>query len=126
MMDKWQGLQSFWESFGIPAYDENSVPDNAEMPYITYQAATGAFEASVPLSASVWYYGTRWDGVSRKVEEISKRLNTWTLVRLDDKQSILLAKSNTSQFAQRMNDEDETGLVKRIYLTLSAEYFTKD
>lgn len=123
-MDKWQGLQAFWESFGIPAYDENSVPDDAQMPYITYQAAVGPFESVVPLSASVWYYGTSWSGVSQKVEEISKRLNTWALVRLDDKQSIFLAKNDTAQFAQRAADEG-SDLVKRIYLTLSAEFFTR-
>ena len=28
-MDKEQSLQQFWSSFGLPAYDETSVPDNA-------------------------------------------------------------------------------------------------
>ena len=123
-MDKWQGLQAFWESFGIPAYDENSVPDDAQMPYITYQAAVGPFESVVPLSASVWYYGTSWSGVSQKVEEISERLSGWCLVNLDDDQYIFLAKNDSAQFAQRMADEG-SDLVKRIYLTLSAEFFTR-
>lgn len=124
-MDKWEGLQSFWESFGIPAYDENSVPDDATMPYITYQAAVGGFEDIVPLSASVWYYGTSWKDASQKVDEISRRLAGWTLVKLDDGQYIFLAKQRDSQFAQRMADEADNDMVKRIYLTLFAEYFTK-
>jgi hypothetical protein len=40
-MNKSQALQSFWESFGIPAYNEYTVPDNAEMPYITYSVIIG-------------------------------------------------------------------------------------
>lgn len=124
-MDKWEGLQSFWESFGIPAYDENSVPDDATMPYITYQAAVGGFEDIVPLSASVWYYGTSWKDASQKVDEISRRLAGWTLVKLDDGQYIFLAKQRDSQFAQRMADEADNDLVKRIYLTLFAEFFTR-
>ena len=124
-MDKWEGLQSFWESFGIPAYDENSVPDDAQMPYITYQAAVGAFEDIVPLSASVWYYGTSWKDISRKVDEISRSLAGWNLVKLDDGQYIFLAKQRDSQFAQRAADEADNDLVKRIYLTLFAEFFTR-
>lgn len=123
-MDKWQGLDSFWNSFGIPAYDELTVPDEAELPYITYQASIGAFEDTVPLTASVWYYGTSWEQVSQKVDEISRRLNGWTLVELSDRQYIFLKKNRESFFAQRMTDPDD--LVRRIYLSLSAEFFTYD
>lgn len=123
-MDKWQGLQSFWESFGIPAYDENNVPDDAQMPYITYQASIGSFEDRVPLSASVWYYGTSWKPISNKVDEISRRLKGWTLVKLGDGEYIFIAKNDNSQFAQRMRDES-SNLTKRIYLTIFAEYFTR-
>ena len=31
-MDKFQAQQSFWSSFGLTAYDENTVPDDAEYP----------------------------------------------------------------------------------------------
>ena len=35
-MNKEQAIHFFWSQFGLPAYDENSVPDDAQMPYITY------------------------------------------------------------------------------------------
>lgn len=35
-MNKAQAIQAFWESFGVPAYEESTVPDDAVMPYITY------------------------------------------------------------------------------------------
>ena len=38
MENKWQAIDRFWNSFGIPAYDESSVPQGATMPYITYHA----------------------------------------------------------------------------------------
>lgn len=123
-MDKWQGLQSFWESFDIPAYDENTVPDGATLPYITYEAAIGSFGDNVPLTASVWYYGTSWTDVSQKVDEISRALNGWKLVRLNEKQYIYLRKNTVGLFAQRMPDENS--MVRRIRLSLSAEYFTTD
>lgn len=123
-MDKWQGLQSFWESFGIPAYDENTVPDDAVMPYITYQAAVGSFEDIIPLSASVWYKSMSWREISQKVDEISERLNGWTLVNLGNHQYIYLKKNRDSQFAQRMADE-ASNLIRRVYLSLSAEFLTE-
>ena len=122
-MDKWQGLQSFWGSFDLPAYDENSVPDGAVMPYITYSAAVGAFEDVVPLSASVWYRDSSWETISKKVDEISQRLDGWALVQLEDHQYIFLAKNRNSVFGQRMSDVDD--MVKRVYLNLFGEYFTR-
>ncbi len=121
-MNKWQGLQAFWESFGIPAYDENTVPDDAALPYITYEAAVGSFGDNVPLSASVWYHGTSWADISQKVEEISQALNGWKLVGLGNRQYIYLRKDGV--FAQRMPDENT--LIRRIRLSLSAEFFTAD
>lgn len=123
-MDKWQGLQTFWESFDIPAYDENTVPDEAVLPYITYQAAVGSFGDNVPLTASVWYHGLSWAEISQKVDEISRRLNGWTLVKLSKGQYIYLHKNRDGLFAQRMPDENT--MIRRIRLSLSAEFFTAD
>lgn len=121
IMDKWQGLQSFWSSFGIPAYDKNAVPDDAVMPYITYQASVASFEYPIPLNADLWYHATNWRDISQKAEEIAERIRTLYLVRLEDNQYIMLAQG--SPFAQRMGDED--GDVKRIYLNVMAEYLTR-
>ena len=43
-MDKSQAVHDFWSSFGLTAYDENAVPDNAQMPYITYSVVTDSLE----------------------------------------------------------------------------------
>ena len=124
-MDKWQGLQNFWESFGIPAYDEMSVPDNAEMPYITYSAIVGPFESVIPMSASVWYRSTSWREISNKVDQISLVLSKLIILGLGSGQYIALSKANGSAFAQRMYDETDD-LVKRVYLTITGEFLTKD
>lgn len=47
-----QVVHSFWSSFGLTAYDENSVPDNAQLPYITYNLSYDAFENEVAMSGS--------------------------------------------------------------------------
>lgn len=121
MMDKWQGLQSFWESFGIPAYDKDSVPKDAQMPYITYQASVASFENPIPISADIWYRATNWRDISQKAEEIAERLRTLYLIPIGDKEYIMLAQG--SPFAQRMSDDD--GGIRRIYLNVMVEYLTR-
>ena len=108
---------SLWESHGVPAYDQNSVPDDAEMPYITYQATTADFEVPVSLSASIWYEGSSWKPVSLKADEISRSLKK--IVRVQGGYIFL---TRGSPFAQRMPDTDVN--VKRIYINLMAEFYT--
>lgn len=116
-MNKWQAIQHFWESFGLPAYDENSVPDDAVAPYITYEAQVGEFESPLLLNGSLWYRSQKWSEISQKADEIERAAKT--LIKLDEGYLYI---TRGSPFAQRMRDEDET--VKRIYINIMAEYFT--
>lgn len=120
-MDKWQALDWFWNSFGIPAYDENSVPDDAVMPYITYSAVTSRFEDIVLLSASIWYYSTSWADISQKADEVAEALSPYALIPIEDKQYVFMTQG--APFAQRMRDENSG--VKRIYINVSCEFFTE-
>ena len=47
--NKWQTLQAFFEGFGRTAYDENTVPDDAALPYLTYEASGDQEVSSVFL-----------------------------------------------------------------------------
>lgn len=69
-MDKEQALYQFWAGFGLPVYDETSVPDEAEMPYITCEIATSAFDKPIPLSLSLWYYSSSWEKITAKARDI--------------------------------------------------------
>ena len=119
-MDKWQTIHSFWSSFGIPAYDESSVPDNAVMPYITYSASISSFEKPIPLTASIWYNSTSWEDASKKSEEIERRLSSYAIIGMGDGEYLFLTQGDL--FAQRAYSEDDR--VKRIYLNVMAEYFS--
>lgn len=122
-MDKFQALQSFWSSFGIPAYDESTVPtgeNKPEMPYITYDAVVGSLGDSCAMSASVWYRGTSWSQVTTKLAEIASVLSRSGKLIPTDEGAVWLKPG--SPFAQRMADSDD--MVRRIFINITAEYIT--
>lgn len=122
-MDKAQALHRFWSGFGIPAYDENSVPDDASFPRITYSVATDSIGGSILLNASVWYKSTSWREISQKVEAIAHAIvNMYPPAIELDEGRLYLYKG--TPFAQRMSDDDDT--IRRIYLNVEAEYLTAD
>lgn len=120
-MDKAQAINAFWNSFGIKAYDENTVPASAELPYITYEVATASFEdGDVPLTASVWYAGKSWANITAMTDMISDTLGFGgTDVKTDT--GYIWFKRRTP-FAQRMSDPNKN--IRRMLLSISAEFFT--
>ena len=120
-MDKAQSVHSFWSQFDMPAYDENAVPDNAVMPYITYSVVTDSLEYVTLLTASVWYRSTSWEDVSKKADEISLALKDGVVMELDSRGYVYLYRG--TPFAQRMGD-DTDDMIKRIYFNVNVEYLT--
>ena len=120
--DKWQALNAFWNSFSLNAYDENTVPDDAVMPYITFNGATDSWDYDVPTTASIWYRSSSWASISQKAEEIAKAIGEhgYYITPIDGGYMVI-KKGNV--FAQRMNDPDDDG-VRRILLSVLINYLT--
>ena len=124
-MDKFQVLQSFWSSFGLPAYDENTVPDTEEkpiFPYITYDAVVSNLGTPVAMSASLWDYGTSWARITTKMTEIQSDLGRGGRIIPCDGGAIWIKQG--SPFAQRMSDDND--MIRRILINIEAEYLTAD
>ena len=122
-MTKAAAIYQFWNSFGLTAYEENSVPDEAQFPYITYQLVTDSFARAVPITASLWYRSESWTGINAKTEEISQRISRGGKIIPCDGGAIWLKRGQ--QFAQNMGDESDD-LIKRKYLNITAEFMTAD
>lgn len=121
-MDKAQSLNSFWNSFGIPAYDENTVPEEIEMPYITYEISTDSLGNTLSLAASLWYRTTSWTAINQKADEIAKDLETERLPIQIDNGYVWIKKG--SPFAQRMSEPDDA-MVRRMLLNIEVEFLTQ-
>ena len=125
-MTKAAAIYQFWKSFGLPTYEENSVPtgDNAPaLPYLTYQFATDDFGKEVALTSSLWYRSTSWTQANEKAEEVSKAIGRGGKMLPCDGGAIWIKKG--TPFAQNMGDESDD-MIKRKYLNLVVEYFTAD
>ena len=122
-MTKAAAIYQFWNSFGLTAYEENSVPVEAAFPYITYQLVTDSFDREIQLTASIWYRSERWSGINAKTEEISQKISRGGKVISCDGGAIWLKRGQP--FAQNMGDESDD-LIKRKYLNITAEFITAD
>ena len=122
-MTKAAAIYQFWNSFGLTAYEENSVPDDAAFPYITYQLVTDSFDREVPVTASLWYRSESWTAINAKTEEISQKIGRGGKIISCDGGAIWLKRGQP--FAQSMSDESDD-LIKRKYLNITAEFMTAD
>ena len=122
-MTKAAAMYQFWNSFGLTAYEENTVSDDAVFPYITYQLVTDSFDREIPLTASLWYRSESWTAINAKTEEISQKISRGGKIIACDGGAIWLKRGQP--FAQSMGDESDN-LIKRKYLNITAEFMTAD
>lgn len=124
-MDKFQALHTFWSGFGLPAYDENSVPtgdSRPACPYITYDAVVSNLGTPSAMSASLWYYGASWEQPSAKLAEIAAGIGRGGKILPCDGGALWIKQG--SPFAQRMPDEND--MIRRYFINIEAEFFTAD
>ena len=122
-MNKSQALYKFWSGFGIPAYEENSVPDEAMLPYITYSESTSTIGNTTPLSASIWYFSEGWAEIINKTADISEGIGYGGVtVKYDNG---LLWVNRGRPFAQRMNEPSDRR-IKRMLLNIYAEFISQN
>jgi hypothetical protein len=122
-------INEFWNSFGLKAFEENTLLDvdengqeiKPEFPYITYQLVTDSFDREVATTANIWYRTTGWKAINAKTEEISAHIGLGGKIIKCDGGRIWIKRGQP--FAQNMGDESDD-LIKRKYLNVNIEYFT--
>ena len=122
-MTKAAAIYQFWSSFGLTAYEENTVPEDAAFPYVTYQLVTDSFDNDVPMTASLWYRGESWLDANAKIDDVSLYIGSGGVFFPCDGGRIWIKKGQP--FAQNMGDESDS-LIKRKHLNITAEYLTAD
>lgn len=122
-MDKQQALQFFWSQFGVSAYDESDVPDDADIDagYITYQKIEGEFESPVFPSASIWHRSTSWKKTEKIKNSINETLSRGGWIQKIEGGRVWIQRG--SPFAQEMAEEDRS--IRRYVINVSIEFMTE-
>ena len=120
-MTKAAAIYQFWSGFGLTAYEENTVPTDAEFPYITYQLVTDSFDREVSATASLWYRSESWTAINAKTDEIGQYIGRGG--RLIDCDGGFIWMKRGTPFAQNMGDESDD-LIKRKYINVTVEFMT--
>lgn len=110
-------LYSFWSSFGIPAYPEYNVPDDAVMPYITYELTEPEWRSQIPIYARVWYRDTSYISIAETLDDISNRIGEGLLLSSGHGFVLLYKDSQFIQFQPYETDNN----VKIAYLSMIME-----
>lgn len=120
-MTKESAIHNFWSTFGLLAYEENSVPTDAVLPYITYQLVVDSFDNEVSMTASLWDNSTSWAYLTVKSNEIAQTIGRGGIILDCDGGSIWIKKG--VPFIQNMSDPDNTN-IKRKLINITVEYLT--
>jgi len=114
-----QALHNFWGGFGLMAYDENTVPDDAALPYITYEASKDFFAPDIAQSASIWYYSPSWAEITEKEQQIADYIGRGGRMISCDDGAIWIKRGQP--WAQRMPDPSDD-MIRRITLNVEVEF----
>lgn len=117
-MNKVEAYFDFWSKFGWTVYDENSVPDDATLPYITSDFSSDSFQYEVAMTPSLWDRSTSWETVETKALEIERAIGRGGKIVHYDGGAFWIKKANP--FAQRLADSDDS--IRRIIINISVEY----
>ena len=114
-------VYQFMSGFGIPAYASTAVPDDAELPYITYDLVVGSWgDTEVNVPVNVWYRTSGEAVLNAKVREIGSRLGIGGITLPCDGGIVWFKKGEPWAQAVYVEGEDEN--VKRRYVNINIEY----
>ena len=120
-MTKGAALHSFFNEI-MPSYAASAVPDDATLPYLTYELITSAWDGGeVGLTVNMWFRTTSEKEPNAAVDKLSKAIGLGGVFLHCDDGVIWLKRG--SPWAQSLTDAtDKT--IKRRYINVTAEYLT--
>lgn len=106
MINTGQALYKFWSGFGLPAYTVNTVPWDAELPYITYSLVETEPLEPATHYAQVWYRGTGNTALLTKADEIKAAIGSGKRLECDG--GAIVLRPSTPPIQLMTGDEPET------------------
>lgn len=124
--NNWQIQDEFWNSFGVPAYDESVLvggkagEQEIGFPHITYEAYNGVLHQTATINASLWDRNTSWKRLSDLADTIKASV-VQSPIFVSEGGYYWIKMPERTPFAQRLSAGEDAGEIKRIVLTIEAE-----
>ena len=113
-MKAMQALYGFFSGFGIPAYAENTIPENAVLPYITYPQKEPQWNKQTSFYVNVYYrHKTSNYDCLAKADEIVEAIGEGVRLPFDDGLVVLWPDTPLIQAMEPNKD------VRRAYINLA-------
>ena len=93
-------LYRFMSGFGLEAYPETNVPDDAVLPYLTYTVPVPEWESGTTLQIRLWYKDTSFVAINKKTDEIMNKVGGGLVLYTDEDRTGALYLSPGNPFAQ--------------------------
>ena len=107
-----KALKEFFSGFDLPAYSTDSVPEDVELPYITYSLAEPEWNQKATMYAQVWDRSRSNSLILRVADQITAEIGEGCKIPLDDGYLVIWPES---PLVQVMVDGD----YRSAYLNLS-------
>ena len=107
-----QVLYTFWSQFGVPAYLRDYVPEEAELPYITYDVTQPGFNGEAVLTAFNWHRRDPDGNAARTalMDDIATALPIGGLMLAVDRGYVILYR-NDAGFQTDWQDETDSDVI---------------
>ena len=110
-----QALDTYLNGFGLDAYAEDTVPDNAQFPYITYRVVDPEWHQKATFFIRVWYRTTSNAPVLEKADQITEDIGEAKRLPFEGGLLVLWPESPKVQVQVDPNDRN----VRYAYINLS-------
>lgn len=122
MVDTATVLKSFYESFGLPAFTTDNVPDDQELPYLTYRFADTDWEQPISHYCQIYMRTRRNVELLNKAKEIKDAIGTGKFIPCGDGY-ISLHYENAEIISGSANgaQSDQDSDVRSVYISMQMD-----
>lgn len=115
MVDTATALKAFYESFDLPAYTTDNVPDDIEMPYLTYSFVDADWDQPMTHYCMIYMRTRRNIELLTKAKEIKDAIGTGKIIPCGN--GYIVLHYENSELMTDGNDPD----VRSVYINMQID-----
>ena len=113
MMETASALKVFCGGFSLPAYATSTVPDDIDLPYLTYPVVQPEWDQKASFYIQGWYRTTDLTAMMQKADEITREIGTGITISTANGYLVIYPETPLIQIMVEDND------IRSFYINLS-------